>query len=62
MHARAGRWVLNEKGAVAAAGLLPGAPARFTARAQALFGGADLSRSIDAAEQLASDVMEFGER
>ena len=62
VHARAGRWVLNEKGAVAAAGLLPGAPARFTARAQALFGGADLSRSIDAAEQLASDVMEFGER
>lgn len=37
LQADAGRWVLNEKGAVAAAGRLPGAPAGFAERTQALF-------------------------
>lgn len=37
LHADVGRWVLNEKGAVAAAGRLPNAPVGFADRAQALF-------------------------
>ncbi|MFJ5643391.1 nucleotidyltransferase domain-containing protein [Streptomyces sp. NPDC093223] len=37
LHAHAGRWVLNEKGAVRDAGELAGAPADFAARAHALF-------------------------
>ncbi|MDC7120432.1 nucleotidyltransferase domain-containing protein [Cellulomonas fimi] len=36
LHAHAGRWVTNEKGAVAAAGRLPGAPRDLGERAQAL--------------------------
>jgi len=35
LHARSGRWLVNEKGAVTAAGRLPSAPQRFTRRAQA---------------------------
>lgn len=31
LHARSGRWLVNEKGAVTAAGRLPGAPELFTA-------------------------------
>ncbi|MER8220559.1 nucleotidyltransferase domain-containing protein [Streptomyces sp. NPDC094143] len=37
LHAHAGRWVLNEKGAVGAAGGLAAAPADFAGRAHALF-------------------------
>lgn len=36
LHGRAGRWLVNEKGAVAAAGRLPGAPADFAARAHGM--------------------------
>ncbi|WP_076258732.1 nucleotidyltransferase domain-containing protein [Intrasporangium flavum] len=38
LHARAGRWVVNEKGAVAEAGDLAIAPTDFTARAHRLLG------------------------
>ena len=47
LHGRAGRWLVNEKGAVAAAGLLPGAPPDFAARAHAV-----LAHLGDTPEQL----------
>ncbi|MEE1926926.1 nucleotidyltransferase domain-containing protein [Streptomyces sp. TRM 70351] len=61
LHAHAGRWVLNEKGAVQAAGELPGAPADFAARAHRVLGGlgtsADaLSTALDTADGLTSEV------
>ncbi|WP_345656002.1 nucleotidyltransferase domain-containing protein [Streptomyces siamensis] len=61
LHAHAGRWLLNEKDAVRAAGELPAAPAGFTARAQGLFaalgtGTDSLSATLDAAEALAAEV------
>jgi DNA-binding transcriptional LysR family regulator len=34
LHGHAGAWLINEKGTVASAGRLPGAPARFAERAQ----------------------------
>ncbi|MFD9240946.1 DUF4037 domain-containing protein [Streptomyces sp. NPDC059556] len=63
LHAQAGCWVLNEKGAVQAAAQPPTAPANFSARAHALFGalGAtpdELTAAIDDAEQLAADVLD----
>jgi hypothetical protein len=63
LHAQAGCWVLNEKGAVQAAGQLPNAPANFSARAHALFGalGAtpdELTTAIDDADQLAANVLD----
>ncbi|GGR70607.1 hypothetical protein GCM10010269_06890 [Streptomyces humidus] len=61
LHAHAGCWVLNEKGAVQAAGQLPPAPADFAARAHALFampGMAPdvLSTVLDAADGLTAEV------
>ncbi len=61
LHAHTGRWVLNEKGAIAAAGALPGAPSGFAERAQALLahvGGtpAELSATLDAAAGLVAEV------
>jgi predicted nucleotidyltransferase len=61
LHAHAGSWVLNEKGAVRAAGQLAGAPADFTARAQRLFAslgtGPDaLAAALDDADRLTGDV------
>ncbi|NBM20530.1 nucleotidyltransferase domain-containing protein [Streptomyces sp. GC420] len=61
LHAHAGRWVLNEKGAVQAAGGLPAAPADFSARAHGLFavlGTAPsvLSTALDAADGLVAEV------
>nr|WP_240896682.1 nucleotidyltransferase domain-containing protein [Kineococcus vitellinus] len=61
VHARAGRWVVNEKGAVAAAGRLPGAPERFGERAAAVFAGlgggpAALGAALDAARELVEDT------
>jgi Nucleotidyltransferase domain len=47
VHGRAGRWLVNEKGAVAAAGRLPGAPPQFAARAHAV-----LAHPGDTPEQL----------
>lgn len=57
MHAYAETWVLNEKGAVRAAGALPVAPADFAARAHGLFGALgttpeQLHTGIDEAESL----------
>ncbi|MFF0065374.1 nucleotidyltransferase domain-containing protein [Streptomyces sp. NPDC005279] len=61
LHAHAGCWVLNEKGAVQAAAELPAAPADFSARAHGLFavlGTAPdvLSTALDAADGLAAEV------
>ncbi len=57
LHGAAGRWLINEKGAVAAAAALPGAPDRFEARVNAAFAGMDgdpvhLSAALDAAADL----------
>lgn len=61
LHAQAGRWVVNEKGAVRAAAELPAAPPDFASRTQALFGGLGgtpeaLNATLDAAEQLTTEV------
>lgn len=61
IHAKAGRWVISEKGLVEAAGRLPGAPPDFTVRAHAILGGlgADplaLRASLVAARALVDDV------
>ncbi|GGQ40922.1 DNA polymerase subunit beta [Couchioplanes azureus] len=57
LHGAAGRWLINEKGAVAAAAALPGAPERFAGRVDELFAGVDgdpvhLSAALDAAADL----------
>ena len=60
VHARAGSWVVNEKGLVPEAGALPGAPADFAIRAHAACAGrgarpADLLATVaEAASLLAS--------
>lgn len=61
LHGHSGRWLINEKGAVAAAGTLPGAPPRFAERAQAILGAlgrtpAELAVTLDAAEALVAEV------
>ena len=63
LHGAAGRWLVNEKGAVAAADCLPGAPAGFRARAEALFAGLDtdpvrLLGTLDAATDLVFDTVD----
>ncbi|MFJ5925078.1 DNA polymerase subunit beta [Kitasatospora sp. NPDC092948] len=62
LHARAGQWLVNEKGAIASAGRLACAPPDFERRAQALFApaGTDpaaLGAVLDAAEELAAEVL-----
>ncbi|MGY1691899.1 nucleotidyltransferase domain-containing protein [Geodermatophilus sp. SYSU D01105] len=57
----AGRWLVNEKGAVAAAGRLPGAPPDFARRAHAVLaalgtGPADLAAAVRAAVELVAEV------
>ncbi|AGZ46060.1 nucleotidyltransferase domain-containing protein [Actinoplanes friuliensis] len=57
LHGAAGRWLINEKGAVAAAAALPGAPPRFKERLDAVFAGLDgdpvhLVAALDAAQDL----------
>jgi hypothetical protein len=39
LHARAGRWVISEKGLIGAAGRLPAAPLEFSRRADGILGG-----------------------
>lgn len=61
LHARAGQWVVNEKGMVAAAGALPGAPAGFVERAQRLLGATgrrpdELTATLAEARRLADEV------
>ncbi|MFG2888228.1 nucleotidyltransferase domain-containing protein [Streptomyces sp. NPDC048248] len=63
LHAHAGCWVLNEKGAVQAAGELPAAPADFAARSHELLGALGmapdvLSTTLDVADALAAEVCE----
>ena len=61
LHANAGRWLVNEKGAVTAAGRLPDSPEHFTARAHALCAGVgagkeELHATLSAARQLLDDT------
>ncbi|HEY1176246.1 MAG TPA: nucleotidyltransferase domain-containing protein [Phytomonospora sp.] len=60
MHAHAGRWLVNEKGMVAAADAL-GVVDGFAARVGALLGavgttGEEISATVDGAEELVADV------
>ncbi|MDI6099695.1 nucleotidyltransferase domain-containing protein [Actinoplanes sp. NEAU-A12] len=41
LHGAAGRWLISEKGAVAAAAALPGAPERFQSRMDSVFAAVD---------------------
>jgi len=59
--ARAGRWLINEKGAIAAAGLLSDAPPDFADRAHAILGDLGttserLSRALDRTADLIADT------
>jgi hypothetical protein len=59
LHARAGRWLINEKGAVASAGQLPISPPSFSHRAQHVLGqvgttSAELASTLDHADELVS--------
>lgn len=61
LHADAGRWLINEKGAVASAARLPNAPTGFGERAQGLcshtgYTTAELDTTITAAQGLIDDV------
>jgi predicted nucleotidyltransferase len=61
LHGHAGRWLVTEKGAVAAAGRLPNAPPRFTDRVARLLGNvgttaADQAATVAAARELAAEV------
>ncbi|MBY8881460.1 nucleotidyltransferase domain-containing protein [Actinacidiphila acidipaludis] len=65
LHADAGRWLVNEKGAVDSAGRLPSAPPGFAARAHGLFAAAGprgreapeaLAAALDDADALIADV------
>jgi predicted nucleotidyltransferase len=61
VHAKAGQWVISEKGLVEAAGRLPTAPPQFTVRAQTIMGGlgtdaAALGASLDAARALVDEI------
>jgi hypothetical protein len=62
LHGRAGRWLVNEKGSVAAAGRLAVAPPRFAERAQALLAAtgasaASLRATLDEADRLVDEVV-----
>ncbi|MFD3522387.1 nucleotidyltransferase domain-containing protein [Streptomyces sp. NPDC058653] len=58
LHAHDGQWVLNEKGAVRAAGELAVAPTEFAARAHALFSAlGPAPAALDDAERLAAEVI-----
>jgi hypothetical protein len=61
LHGAAGRWLINEKGAVAAAAALPGAPVRFRERVDAAFAQLDgdllhLTAAVDTAADLVLDT------
>ncbi|WP_436959920.1 nucleotidyltransferase domain-containing protein [Streptomyces sp. SudanB182_2057] len=63
LHAHARRWVLNEKGAVRAAGQLANAPEDFAERAHSLFSALGttphtLTTAVDAADRLTAEVCE----
>ena len=54
LHGRAGRWLINEKGMVAASGALPHAPPGFAEDAKAIF--ADPHGQVERAEALIAAV------
>jgi hypothetical protein len=61
LHGAGRRWLINEKGAVAAAAAIPGAPRDFRSRAEAVFAHLDgdperLTAAIDAAADLVLDT------
>ena len=61
LHGAAREWLINEKGAVAAAAALPGAPERFHERVDQTFGGLGgdplrLTAAIDTAADLVLDT------
>ena len=61
LHGWAGRWLVNEKGAIASAGRLPAAPPGFTARAHGVLAHLgdqpdQLQAAITAAQALIDDV------
>ncbi|SNY06279.1 nucleotidyltransferase domain-containing protein [Paractinoplanes atraurantiacus] len=61
LHGAAGHWLINEKGAVAAAAALPGAPAHFAERVDKAFAAVDgdplrLRLAIDIAADLVLDT------
>jgi hypothetical protein len=61
LHGRAGRWLINEKGAVASAGRLPQAPADFVDRAKDVLAplgtkSEELAAAITRAARLFADV------
>lgn len=57
LHGAAGRWLINEKGAVASAAALPGAPERFAERVAGVFGRlAEPAAALDAAADLVLDT------
>lgn len=61
LHGRAGQWLINEKGAVAAAGRLSVAPTGFTERATHLLGqvgttSAELAAALNTATALIEDT------
>lgn len=59
VHGRAGRWLVNEKGAVTAAGRLPGAPPMFAELGHAVLAApARSAASLQAAIDLAADLLE----
>ena len=62
LHGRAGRWLVNEKGAVASAGRLSIAPSGFADRAHGVLGApgtgsADLLATLDAAARLVDETV-----
>ena len=61
LHGAARRWLVNEKGAVASAATIPGAPARFAERVDAVFASLDgdrvhLAEAVDLAADLVLDT------
>ncbi|GGO63418.1 nucleotidyltransferase domain-containing protein [Nonomuraea cavernae] len=61
LHGHAGRWLVNEKGMVASAGRLPGAPRDFAARAGEVLGrvggsAEEIGQAVAAADALMEDV------
>jgi hypothetical protein len=62
IHADAGRWLINEKGAIAESDALPAAPERFAERTNALFGHLgdtpdELATAIKTARQLVEEAL-----
>jgi hypothetical protein len=61
LHGHAGRWLINEKGAINSAGRLHDAPHDFAARARGLLGRVgtsptELSAALDAAASLVEET------